>query len=419
MGLWTIGGGNRLYGDVWVQGSKNAALPILAASLLHKGVTVLDAVPQITDVEEMLDILRLLGCSVKREGERVTIDAAEASGEAIPFATMSRVRGSVLFLGALTARFGAGAVPIPRVSRLGPRPLDLHIDALARLGASVHFTDEAVCCRGSAMTGGDVVLAYPSVGATENAMLAACGCSGITVLRNCAKEPEIAELGVYLREIGMHVSGEGTDTVVISKGRTVGTVRHTLWSDSDAAATLLCAGAACGGELILHQVISSHLQPILDVLEEMGCNIKIQENSVKLISDGRLWASGHEIVTGPYPGFPTNMQPLLMAACLRADGVTVFRERVFAGRLRHAKQLRRFGADITLTDDCAAMVVGVPELQAAAVQAQDLRGGAALLIAALQAEGVSTVVDAGHIKRGYAHLDGTLRRLGADLEYTD
>lgn len=419
MGLWTIRGGNRLYGTLQVQGSANAALPILAACVVHKGISVLERVPRVTDVEQMLCILRGLGCIVKREGDRVTVDSSEVTAERIPFEAMSQLRSSLLLLGAMCARFGRGAVPMPRVSKLGPRPVDLHIHALHRMGAELRLTDEAIVCAPCAMYGGEVLLAYPSVGATENAMLAACGCGGETVLRNCAADPEIVDLAAYLRKAGMQISGEGTDTMVLRREKTIGIVRHRLQADRAAAATMLCAVASCGGKVTLQEVFSPHLYPMLDGLEEMGCNIKMRENSVTLYSDGRLWSAVKEFVTGAYPAFPTDMQPLMMAASLRADGVSVFRERVFAGRLAHAKQLRRFGGDITLTDDCAAYVLGVSKLHAAHVAAADLRGGAALLIAALQSEGESRIVDGNILPRGYEFLDGTLRLLGADFEYTD
>lgn len=264
-----------------------------------------------------------------------------------------------------------------------------------------------------------MLLPYPSVGATENALLAACGCEGLTVLRGCAKEPEVEELAVFLRAAGMEITGIGTDTMTVCKGKAVGRVFHRLSADRIAASALLCAVGACGGKLVLQDVISTHLQPMLDVLGEMGCNIKIREKDVILSSDGALWASGQPIVTGPYPAFPTDAQPLLLAACLKADGVTVIRERVFAGRLRHAAQLRRFGGDVSLTDDCAAVITGVSGLHGADAAAGELRGGAALILAALQAEGESCIVDAGHIGRGFAHWDATLKQLGADLEFTE
>lgn len=419
MGLWTIQGGNRLYGTIQVQGAKNGVLPVLAACLVHKGVSVLERVPRVRDVDCTLEILRCLDCKVQREGDRVTIDSRNAELKEIPQYLMMQMRSSVLFLGAMAARFGEGKFFMAGDSLLGPRPIDLHIAALTRLGAQLAIGEQEIVCGKSSLTGGEVVFPYPSVGATENAMLTACGCGGTTVLRNCAVEPEIEELADYLNAMGARVSGAGTDTVRIVPGTYCGRVHHRVLPDRIAASTLLCAAAACGGKLTLQEVNCLHLHPVLDVLEEMGCNIKIREHSVTLQSEGKLWSPSNDIVTGEYPKFPTDAQPALLAAALKADGVTIIRERVFAGRLAHAKQLRRFGGNVCLTEDCSAVVTGVDALQGTYVQARDLRGGAALIVAALQAEGESRIVDTGHISRGYEFLDATLRQLGAEIDYSD
>lgn len=418
MGLWTIRGGNRLYGTVQVQGSKNAALALLAGCLVHEGVSVLERVPPVTDVETFLELLRSLDCTVKREGDRVTVDSTHAKLRKLPDCAMG-LRASILLLGAMTARFGEAAVPMPVGSRLGPRPVDLHIAALTALGARIALEDGMILCRPSELTGGEVLLPYPSVGATENALLCACGCKGETVIRGCAKEPEVTELCLFLQRAGMHVTGLGTDTLTLRKGRPAARVHHRVMSDRVAASTLLCAVAACGGEIKLQEVNAAHLQPTLDLLAEMGCNIKMGESAVTLRSSGDLWSPQREIITGPYPAFPTDVQPVFLAACLRADGVTVLRERVLAGRLAHAKQLRRLGGDVTLTEDCAAVVTGVTRLQGGNTEARDMMGAAALLIAGLQAEGETHIVDGGHMARGFAHLDAVLRLLGADLEFNE
>ena len=419
MGLWTVRGGNRLYGTIQVQGAKNGVLPILAACLVHHGISVLERVPRLQDVDDTLEILRSLDCKVRREGDTVTVDSRNARLNEVHPMLMNGMRSSVLFLGAMAARFGEGRVGMPGGCLLGPRPLDLHIAALSRLGAQIELEEDEIICRKSQLTGGEVVFPFPSVGATENAMLAACGCSGVTVLRNCAVEPEIEELAEYLNAMGARVTGAGTDTVYITSGKYCGTVCHRVLPDRIAAGTLLCAAAACGGKLTLQEVICSHLHPVLDVLGEMGCNIKIREQSVTLQSSGSLWSPSSEIVTGAYPKFPTDCQPALIAAALKADGVTIVRERVFAGRLAHAKQLRRFGGNVCLTEDCSAVVTGVDALHGTYGETRDLRGGAALIVAALQAEGESRIVDAGRIFRGYEFFDATLRQLGADIDYSD
>ena len=418
MGLWTIQGGKPLYGTVRVQGSKNGALAVLAGCLAISGVSVLENVPRVTEVDRTLEILRGLGCKVKREGERVTVDSRGASMASLPRRLMDRQRSSVLFLGAMLARFGEAVVPMPTGSKLGPRPVDLHLAALQALGAEILPDDGLITCGKSLLHGAEVLLPYPSVGATENAMLAACGCSGQTILRGCAKEPEVSDLAAYLRGAGMDITGDGTDVIYIRPKKPKDKVHHTLLPDRIAAAFLLCAVASCGGELHLNEVIPPHLQTVLDGLKEMGCNIKIHERSLSLISDGKLWAPSCAVVTGPYPCFPTDALPFLMAASLKADSVTVLRERVFGGRLCAGKLLRRFGGDVSLTDDCTAVVNGVGSLHGAAICTHDPLEAAALLIAALQAEGESTVVDHGQLAGGFAFLDAVLRQLGAELEFT-
>ncbi len=419
MGLWTITGGNRLYGTVQAQGSRNGALALLPGCLAVDGVTVLERVPRVTDVELTLEMLRCLGCRVKREGDRVMVDSRNASMETIPMSLMLQLRSSVLFLGAMLARFGAAKIPMPVGCILGPRPVDLHLSALRAMGAEIRLEEGLLCCDECTLHAAEVLLPYPSVGATENAMLAACGCDGETILRGCAKEPEVVELAEFLCAAGVEITGTGTDTMHIRRGKPTGRVFHRMEADRIAASALLCAVGACGGKLILQEVISSHLQPMLDVLGEMGCNIKIREQELMLQSDGKLWAPGAPVITGPYPAFPTDAQPLLLAACLKADGVTVVQERVFGGRLKHARQLRRFGGDVSLSEDCTAVVSGVAELNGAALCIRDLWGGTAALIAALQADGESCIVDGGHISRGFAYLDATLRLMGADLEFTE
>ena len=297
--------------------------------------------------------------------------------------------------------------------------MDLHIAALTQLGAQLVFEEEKIICKPCRLHGAEIVFPFPSVGATEHAMLTACGCTGTTLLRNCAMEPEVEELAAYLNAAGAKVVGAGTDTISVTPRMKGGTVFHQVIPDRIAAGTLLCAVAACGGKINLQEVICTHLHPVLDGLSEMGCNIKIRETSVALASDGCLWSPSSEIITGAYPGFPADMQPVMLAASLRADGVTVLRERVMAGRLRHAKQLRRFGGNVCLTEDCSAIVAGVDRLCGAHGEMHDLYGGAALLVAALQADGESRIVDAGNIARGFEFFDATLRQLGADIEFTD
>ena len=413
MGLWTIKGGNPLYGTVQVQGSVNGTLVILAASLLNRGVTVLERVPRVTDVEEMIRLLEDLNCTVKREGERVTVDALWARPTLFK---ETHLRSSILLLGAMAARFGTGRVPMPYGQLQGPRPVDLHLDVLSRLGYEIRMEESHLGCVGKAARCAVVQLAYPSVGATENAMLAACGSEEETVLHGCAKDPEITLLADYLRMAGVSVVGDGTDTVRIKGPFASGLRRIRMMPDRNAGAWLLCAVAACGGEICLQEVNAAHLQPILDGLDEMGCNIKIREHTVTLCSHGRLWTGSTPAVTGPWPAFPTDTLASYLAVCLRADGVSQGEDRVFGDRLRCVNVLQRFGGDIVRTDDCTALVTGVPQLNSANITAREPWIAAAALIAALSAQGESTLVDNGCLGQIFVYPDCVLRQLGAEID---
>ena len=417
MGIWKLHGGDRLYGEVTIQGAKNAALPILSAALVTGCVTTLENVPRLRDVENTLRILECLDCRVERDGNRVTVDSRPARLNPVPPELMTRMRSSVLFLGAMTARFGAGCVSMPGGCMLGPRPVDLHLRALETLGGEITVTDETIACRAPRLRGGHIHFPTPSVGATENALLAACAAAGETVITGAAREPEIGDLQNFLRAMGTEITGAGTDTVRIRGMTPREEVTYSVMPDRIAGATILCAAAACGGDVTVRQVVPEHLDTVTDALFSMGCGIQTGRNTVRLTSDGCLRSPG-VIETRPYPGFPTDAQPVLLAACLKAEGVTEFRETIFSGRLRHTRELMKLGADIRV-DDRTALVTGVPVLTGAAVTAMDLRGGAALIVAGLTAEGETEIVDRDLITRGYEHLDRILRALGADITYSD
>ena len=417
MGIWKIRGGNRLYGDTYIQGAKNAVLPILSGTLVSGCVTKLTNVPRLRDVDNTLKILSCLGCQVEWTGHTVTVDSRNAGFAPIPRELMTQMRSSVLFLGAMLARFGRAEVSMPGGCMLGPRPVDLHLKALEDLGAQLELTDETITCYASRLQGDRIVFPTPSVGATENAMLAACGAWGVTVIENAAREPEIEDLQTFLNAMGADISGAGTDVVVIRGMRPISYAEHAIVPDRIAAATVLCAAAACGGDVTARALVPEHILPITDALERMGCQVTKGKDSIRLVSDGVLTAPG-VIETLPYPGFPTDAQPLLLAACMKASGETTFLETIFSGRLRHTRQLQRLGGNIQV-DDHKAVVTGVPRLTGTTVQATDLRAGAALVIAGLMAEGETILVDRDHITRGYERLDACLRALGADVIDTD
>ncbi len=413
MAIWHCNGGKRLEGAFFVQGAKNAVLPILAASVVCPMETDLLNVPELSDVSASLEILRCLGCTAVQRENDVYIDSRGLISDTVPRSMMESMRSSVLFMGALLARCGQVHLTLPGGCNLGARPVDMHLDAMKALGASVEENGCGIVCRAQKLRGAQIRLPYPSVGATENAMIAACAAEGETVISGAAREPEIVDLQEYLRKAGACISGAGTSVIRISGFEPERCVGHRVIPDRVAAATFLCAAAAAGGDIELRGVDLRQFSRLRHFLKQAGCDIISSQRSVRLISDAKLSAVSR-VSTGPYPGFPTDMQPLLMASLLKARGRTDFVENVFDSRFGHAKQLRRFGADIAL-DGRLALVWGVRSLKGAVVSAGDLRGGAAMIIAALCAEGESLIVDPGHIARGYEHLDHKLRYLGADI----
>lgn len=419
MSVWHIAGGNRLSGSVTVQGAKNAVLPIMAASVLAPGETELLNVPTLRDVNTTIRILRGLGCSVEREGDAVYIDSRPMSRSEIPHSLMRELRSSVIFLGALLARCGHARLSMPGGCELGPRPIDLHLMALRALGAEIDERGgDLICFAPSGLHGAGIALPMPSVGATENAMLAACAAEGETVIMNAAREPEITELQTFLQTLGADVTGAGSATVRV-RGKKLEPFRvgHRIMPDRIVSSTLLCACAAAGGDVELRAVEPRHFSTVLHSLSECGCDIMSNSSSVRLRSGGNLKAP-MPVITGPYPGFPTDAQPLMLAACLKARGTSVFVENVFQNRFRFTEELQRLGARIH-TEGRVAVVTGVEALHGAPTVATDLRGGAALMIAALSAEGETDILDSGHVERGYESFDERLAALGADIRLSE
>ena len=419
MSVWHVEGGNRLTGSVTVQGAKNAVLPIMAASVLAPGETELLNVPELRDVDTTIRILRGLGCSVEREGDAVYIDSRPMSRSEIPHSLMRELRSSVIFLGALLARCGHARLSMPGGCELGPRPIDLHLMALRALGAEIDERGgDLICSAPSGLHGAGIALPMPSVGATENAMLAACAAEGETVIMNAAREPEITELQTFLQTLGADVTGAGSATVRV-RGKKLEPFRvgHRIMPDRIVSSTLLCACAAAGGDVELRAVEPRHFSTVLHSLSECGCDIMSNSSSVRLRSGGNLKAP-MPVITGPYPGFPTDAQPLMLAACLKARGTSVFVENVFQNRFRFTEELQRLGARIH-TEGRVAVVTGVEALHGAPTVATDLRGGAALMIAALSAEGETDILDSGHVERGYESFDERLAALGADIRLSE
>ena len=414
MPTWKVFGGKTLSGKLKVQGAKNAVLPIMAASLIGGGVSRLEGCPQLSDLDASAQILQHLGCSVLREGDVITIDSSSMCRSHIPHELMLKMRSSVMYMGAILARKGEVRLSTPGGCELGSRPIDLHLKALSALGAEISEEGGEVCCRANGLRGAHINLDFPSVGATENAMLAACAAEGETVITNAACEPEIEDLQNFLVSKGAYIEGAGSPVIRIRGFAPKEYVCHRIMSDRIVASTYLCAVASAGGEMLLENVVPAHFSTVLTSLKAMGCGIISGQDYVRIRRTGALRAS-KPVVTKPYPGFPTDAQALLMAACLKADGTSVFVENIFESRYRHVPELCRLGADIR-TEGRVAMVTGVERLCGAPVTACDLRGGAALVLAALAAEGETRVFDSGHIERGYESFDSCLAALGADIE---
>ena len=411
MSRFLLQGGKRLAGELTVQGAKNSVLPILAATILSRGQCLLRRCPRLRDVEVSLEILRYIGAAVQWEGDSLRIDASGVCRCTVPDILMRKMRSSAIFLGAILGRCGEAELSYPGGCELGPRPIDLHLRGLKQLGAEIREEGGALRCRGGQLRGTDIVLAFPSVGATENLLLAACAAKGTTRILNAAREPEIEDLQAFLRACGARVSGAGTSTVTVEGGAPLHGVEHTVMSDRIAAATYLCAAASAGGDITLQNVRPEELVTVTDALSQAGCAVEGQGETLRLRAEGNLRAIP-PIRTAPYPGFPTDAQAILMAALLRARGATVFEENIFENRYRHVDELTRMGADIR-TSGRVAVVTGVERLHGAPVRCTDLRGGAAICVAALAAEGQTEVWEITHIQRGYEDLPRDLRALGA------
>ena len=381
-----VRGGSRLDGEVTVQGAKNSVLPILAATLLTGDQVKLRGCPRLRDVDASIRILQGLGCKASWEADGLVVDTAGLRGCAVSDALMREMRSSAIFLGAILARCGRAELSYPGGCELGPRPIDLHLAGLRDLGAEIDDTGGHLHCRAACLRGADLVLSLPSVGATENLMLAACGA---------------------------RVSGAGTSTIIVEGGQRLHGCTYTVMPDRIAAATYLCAVASAGGRGFLRGAREAHLATVTALLREAGCTVRSDAAGIGCACEKRLRAV-RPVRTAPYPGFPTDAQAVLMAALLRSRGATVFEENIFENRYRHVDELIRMGADIQVSGR-VAVVSGTDTLYGAAVQCTDLRGGAALCVAALAAEGESRIMRIGHIDRGYESLERDLSALGADI----
>ncbi len=413
MSVWRIKGGSALEGSLTIQGAKNAVLPILAATILTGCETELTNCPALRDVEASLNILRYLGCQVERREDVIRVDSRPMTGCAIPNELTREMRSSVIFLGAVLARCGESRLSMPGGCELGPRPIDLHLSAMEALGSQVRGEGGEIFCSAPMLRGGTVHLELPSVGATENAMIAACAARGKTIITNAAREPEIVDLQNFLRAMGADIDGAGTPVVTVHSFAPVDRVGYRVMPDRIAAATMLCACACAGGDVELRGIDPRQTESVTENLEAMGAEVARRSHRLRIRCRQRL-RGGRTVITRPYPGFPTDAQPLMMAASLKAEGTTVFEENILTNRYRQTVELQRLGANIR-TEGRVAIITGVERLHGAPVLAEDLRGGASLILAGLGAEGETAVTDRGHVVRGYEGLDKALNALGAQV----
>ena len=415
MSAYLVEGGRPLDGSVRIHGAKNSVLPILAACLLVPGECVVRNCPDLSDVTASLDILRHLGCAVRREGDAVIVDASAPTGWDVPDDLMREMRSSVIFLGAVLGRMGQADLCAPGGCELGPRPIDLHLAAMRSLGAVIAEAGGGLHCTGG-LRGADIVFSLPSVGATENAMLAAVAAEGDTTITNAAREPEIVDLQQFLCAMGADVHGAGSSVITIRGGKRLHGGAYAVMGDRIVAATYLAAAASAGGTVEVTGVDWRHLSTVTAVLAEAGCTLTSTPERILLRCQTPL-RGVRPVRTAPYPGFPTDAQAPLMAALCKGTGCSVFVENIFESRYRHVDELCRRGAEIQV-EGRVAVVYGVPRLHAAQVRSTDLRGGAALVVAALGAEGESIVTGIHHVERGYQDLPGDLRLLGASVRRT-
>ena len=413
MDTYHISGGRRLSGTVNTAGAKNAVLPLLAASIMGSGETVLHNCPALSDVYAMLGILEAAGCRTDFNGGRVRVCPGISEEAFLHEDLVRELRSSVFLLGPMLALKRSVHMGFPGGCDIGKRPVDIHLEALRRMGAEIEEKDGKIVCTVKQLRGASVRLPFPSVGATENIMMAAAMAEGVTVIRNAAREPEIIELQDFLNAMGAEISGAGKSVIIISGKKQLHGAEWTVMSDRIEAGTLILAAAVTGGEIFVKNAPSASMESFLQCIRRSGVKIDIQPDGIGVSAPPRLSASG-KIETEPYPGFPTDLQSQFLAAMTAASGVSMIEENIFENRFKVLKPLRLMGADITLSEN-RACVNGVEKLHGARVKAEELRGGAALVIAGLAAEGDTVIENVCLIDRGNDKLEMTLRDLGADI----
>lgn len=414
-----INGGKPLNGRVRVSSAKNAVLPIIAATMLASTPSRLVEVPHLEDVHTICEVISALGVKVTKDeaNQEIRFDASEITATEAPYELVRRMRASFLVMGPLLARRREARISLPGGCAIGSRPIDLHLKAFEALGATIEMGDGYVLASApEGLKGNQLYLDFPSVGATENVIMAASMAEGKTIIENAAEEPEIVDLVTYLNSMGADIRGAGTNVIRIQGVKELKGATHTVIPDRIEAGTYLIAAAMAGGDVYVENALSEHLKPVVAKLKEAGVTVQEDVDGIRVISDGNVKAV--DIKTLPYPGFPTDMQAQFMAFTTIAKGTSTVMETVFENRFMHVDELKKMGAQIRI-EERRAIVDGVPKLKGTEVRATDLRAGAALVCAGLAAEGVTKVTQLSHIDRGYDNLVGKLKGLGADIVRVD
>lgn len=413
MSSYIIEGGKKLEGVVNISGSKNASLPIIAASILNGGKTTLYNVPNIHDTQIMFEILKKIGGKVQKKNNKIIIDASKINKYEISEDLMRQMRSSVILAGALIGKYRKAIFSYPGGCDIGSRPIDLHLKSFEKLGINITKNYGNISCICDKIIGEKIDLDFPSVGATENIMLASCLAEGITVITNAAREPEIIDLQNFLNKMGAKIKGAGTNKIQIDGVKTLKDVSYNIMPDRIETGTFLCAGAITGGNIKLNNVNCNHITPVIAKLEEANCKINIKNNSIEILAPKKL--KSIDIKTMPYPGFPTDMQSVFASILTVAKGTSLIIENIFESRYKYTQELNRMGAKIVI-EGKTAVIKGVRKLYGANVKATDLRGGASLVIAGLVAKGETTIENIEYILRGYENFDKKLNSINANVK---
>lgn len=412
---YVINGGNKLNGEVVNSGSKNAALPILATSILNPQPVTFYNVPDIDDIKTTIKILRFLGCKIDRVCDKITISSCAIKKTEIPEELMHKCRSTVILAGAIVGRFKKANFSFPGGCNIGARPIDLHIKALKQLGIKFEGSENNIICKSNNIHGARINLDFPSVGATENIILASVYAKGITTIYNAAREPEIIDLANCLNKMGAKIYGAGSNKITVIGVKKLNSIKYRIMPDRIEAGTFLCGAAITNGKVKVIQTKPNSLLNVLYTLKDMGCKISISNNTITLTGPKKI--KSISIETNPHPGFPTDLEPIFTAVLTKSKSTSRVKENIFESRFEFCKELNKMGANIRILDEGKEIIISKSKkIKGKTVKSKDLRGGASLVLEGLIAEGTTVVEDAGYILRGYENLDQKLRKLGANIK---